>query len=61
MTHDQLAGLLSGLVGISVLVVGFFQVASITYDGGWVLKWWAKLLFIILIGVQAVALVALFS
>ena len=28
MTHDQVAGLLSGLVGISVLVVGYLQMVE---------------------------------
>jgi hypothetical protein len=61
VTHDQVAGLLSGLVGISVLVVGFVQIASIGYDGKWLLKPWAKAIFVALILIQLAALVALFA
>ena len=60
MTHDQVAGLLSGLVGISVLVVGYFQIMGVTYDGTVILKPWVKWLFGLLIIVQVVALIALF-
>jgi hypothetical protein len=60
VTHDQVAGLLSGLVGISVLLVGFTQFFGVTYGGGTVLKTWVKWGFGILIAVQAVAIVFLF-
>jgi hypothetical protein len=60
VTHDQLAGLLSGLVGISVLVAGFFQWWGITYNGKMILNRWVKLLFVGLIAVQTAALMALF-
>jgi hypothetical protein len=60
VTHDQLAGLLSGLVGISVLVAGFFQWWGITYNGKMILNRWVKLLFVGLIAAQTAALVALF-
>jgi hypothetical protein len=53
VTHDQLSGLLSGFVGISVIVVGYFQIASVGYRGQWVLKLWAKRVLAALIGVQA--------
>jgi hypothetical protein len=60
MTHDQVAGLLSGLVGISVLVVGYTRFFAVTYGGLPKLKPWVKWVFGVLIAVQVVALVALF-
>lgn len=60
MTHDQVAGLLSTLVGISILVVGYFQTMGVTYDGTIILKRWVKRLFAAMIAVQVVALVFLF-
>ncbi len=61
MTHDQVSGLLSGLVGISVLVAGFFQWLSVAYGGPVRVKTWAKGLFACLFAVQAVAIVLPFA
>jgi hypothetical protein len=61
VTHDQLAGLLSGLVGISVLAASYFRMFRIDYQGHPNLLRWTKALFALLIIVQAVALVALFA
>jgi len=41
--------------------MAFFQVASITYDGRWVLKRWARVTFVVLIALQAAAVVALLA
>ena len=60
MTHDQLAGLLSGLVGISILTASFFQWFNITYNGTMLLRRWVKVLFGLLIAVQVAAVAALF-
>jgi hypothetical protein len=48
-------------VGISVLVVGFFEVLTVAYGGPVSVKPWAKRVFAVLITVQAVAMVFLFA
>ncbi len=60
MTHDQLAGLLSALTGISILVASFFQWFDVTYHGALPLRRWVKVLFVVLIAALIGSLVALF-
>lgn len=57
MSQEKWSALLSAAAGISILVASFFQWWSITYNGGMIVRRWAKLLFVALIVVQAIALV----
>jgi hypothetical protein len=59
MTDDQIAGLLSALAGISILVASYFQWFDITYDGRAPLRWWPKVLFALMIALQVVAVIFL--
>jgi hypothetical protein len=52
---------LIGSVGISILIAGFFQWWSITFNGRMVLHRWVKALFVALIAAQVAAMVALFA
>jgi hypothetical protein len=56
MTPEKWAALLSAFAGISVLVAGFFQWYDTPYNGGPITRPWVKVMFVILIAVQAVAL-----
>lgn len=56
MTTAKWSAILSALAGISILVAGFGQWWTNTYNGRMLMKRWVKTLFVALIAIQLAAL-----
>lgn len=60
ISNEKLSAIISLVVAISVLIASFFQWWDITYNGGMIIKKWARIFLITLLLFLLLALVLIF-